>query len=110
MDGEPYCEYIDDIDGGGASTRPSDSTLLEISNEYNNSYSNYSLSIVYVISKESEPGGVAIDIWKPDGNRTRIYCHGKGVRVDDLVIGLVDISKWDSGIWANIWIQETDGF
>ncbi|MEA3255671.1 MAG: hypothetical protein U9Q22_07530 [Candidatus Altiarchaeota archaeon] len=110
IDGEPYCEYLGDVDGSVASTRPSGSTLLDISNKYNNSYSNYLLGIAYIISKESEPRGVAIDIWKSDENRTRIYCHGKGVRVDDLVIGLVDISKWGPGIWVNIWIQETDGF
>jgi hypothetical protein len=111
IDGEPYCEYLNDVDGSWASMRPSGSTLLGISNLYNNSYSNYLLNIAYVISKESEPGGLAIDIWKSDENRTRVYCnYGNGIWVDDLVIGLVDISKWGSGIWANIWIQETDGF
>lgn len=111
IDGEPFCEYLGDIDGSGASKRPSDSTLIGISNRYNNSYKGYLFSVVYVISQESEPRGIAIDIQKPDGSKTKKYCsYGKGVRVDNLVVGLIDVSKWDSGTWANIWIQEMNGF
>lgn len=109
--GEPFCEYLGDINEKGVFKRPSDSTLLDISNLYNNSYNEDRFSVAYVISKESEPEGVAIDIWKPDGNGTRVYCtYGNGIRAGDLVIGLVDLSRWGSDIWVNIWIQETNGF
>lgn len=111
IDGEPFCEYLGDIDGSGASKRPSDSTLIGISNRYNNSYKGYLFSVVYVISQESKPTGIAINIQKPDGSKIREYCnYGKNIKVDNLVIGLIEIAKWRSGIWANIWIQETNGF
>ena len=107
LDGEPFCEYTDDIDRKEASWRPGGMQSLDLSNDYERTYKGYGFTIVYVVSENSEPNGVMVDVYRPDGEETWEYiAYGRGTRIDKLNIGVFSITKKRFDINANVWIQE----
>ena len=107
IDGEAFCEYTEDIDRKEASWRPGGAASLDISNEYERSYKGYRFTIVYVASEFSEPKGVMVDVFKPNGEETWEYiAYGGGTVVGKLNVGLYSMSKKSFEIDAQVWIQE----
>ena len=107
IDGEPFCEYVGDVDTTKAHWTPKNATILDLDSGSERTYGGYSFALLYVVSENSQPKGVMVHVQKPDGNETWEYLKAeKGTQIDDLSAGIAEMSKTESWIWAKVWIEE----
>jgi hypothetical protein len=105
IDGEPYCEYTGDVEPVKARWIPQNATSINLNAESEPAYAGYRFALLYVVSENSQPRGIMIHVQKPDGSESWEYLKvDKGTSVDNLTLGISEMSKTESWIGARIWL------
>jgi len=108
VEGETLCAYEGTVDLTKSPWKLPGATIIPVSSTGETVYSGYSIKAIYIISQNSAPAGLAIDVIKPSGEETWEYVRfEKGTVIGNMTAGLSELSKEGREIKAKIWVLET---